>query len=50
MPVRQKAFEAIKVKLAMVLVMTHPDFNEPFILYTDALSESVGAILHQLKG
>src|SRR6266498_3869662 len=31
---RQKAFEAIKAKLAVVLVIAHPDFNKLFILYT----------------
>ena len=43
---RQKAFKAIKAKLAMAPVIVHPDFNKPFILYTDVLGGGVGAILH----
>ena len=47
MPVRQKAFKAIKVKLAMTLVVAHPDFNKLFILYMDVSRGGVGAVLHQ---
>jgi len=28
-------------------VMTHPDFDKPFILYMDVSKEGVRAILHQ---
>ena len=44
---RQKAFEAIKAKLAMTPVVAHPNFDKPFILYIDASGGGVGAILHQ---
>src|SRR6266496_1530684 len=44
---RQKVFEIIKTKLAMASVVAHPDFNKPFILYTDASGGGVGAVLHQ---
>src|SRR6266540_1575393 len=44
---RQKAFKAIKAKLAVTLVVAHSDFNKPFILYTDASGGGVGAVLHQ---
>ena len=43
----QKAFEAIKAKLVIALVVVHPNFNRLFILYTDASEEDVGAVLHQ---
>ncbi len=44
---RQKAFEAIKAKLATALVVAHPDFNKLFILYTDASGGGIRAVLHQ---
>src|SRR6266498_3160246 len=47
MAARQKAFETIKAKLAMVPVVTHPNFDKPFILYIDASGGGVGAVLHQ---
>ena len=46
MPIRQKTFEVIKAKLAITLVVAHPNFDKPFILYTNALGGSVGAVLH----
>ncbi len=44
---RQKAFEVIKAKLVTALVIAHPNFDRPFILYTDASGGGIGAILHQ---
>src|SRR6266498_2673664 len=44
---RQKAFEAIKAKLATALIIAYLDFNKLFILYTDASGGGVGAVLHQ---
>ncbi len=44
---RQKAFKAIKAKLAMAPVVVHPDFSKPFILYTDTLGGGVEGVLHQ---
>ncbi len=45
-PVRQKVFETIKAKLAMVSVVIYPNFDKPFILYTDASNGDVEAVLY----
>ncbi len=37
----------MKQIISTVPVLVHPDFNRPFILYTDASKESLGAILAQ---
>ena len=44
---RQKAFEIIKAKLATAPVVAHPNFDKPFILYTDVSGGDIRAILHR---
>jgi len=44
---RQKAFKTIKAKLTMTPVIAYPNFNKPFILYTDVSDGGVRAILYQ---
>ncbi len=44
---QQQAFERLKQIINMVLVLTHLDFNRPFILYMDVLKKSLEAILAQ---
>ena len=44
---RQKAFDDIKKRIMMALIAAHPNFEKPFILYTDASEEGIGAVLHQ---
>src|SRR6266542_4235776 len=44
---RQKPFEIIKAKLATAPVVAHPNFDKPFVLYTDVSDGVVGAVLYQ---
>ncbi len=44
---QQQAFERLKQVISTMPVLVHPDFNWPFILYTDASKEGLGAILAQ---
>jgi len=43
---RQKTFKIIKAKLVMTSMIAHPNFDKPFILYTDASGGGIGAVLH----
>jgi len=36
---QQQAFERLKQTISTVSVLAHPDFNRPFVLYTDASKE-----------
>ncbi len=44
---QEKAFQDLKVVLTNVPVLAFPDYGLPFILYTDASSLGVGAVLMQ---
>src|SRR6266545_1258226 len=44
---QQQAFERLKQIISSVPVLVHPDFNRPFVLYTNASKEGLGAILAQ---
>lgn len=46
-PEQQEAFNALKLALTQAPVLAHPDWNKPYILYTDASDKAVGAILVQ---
>ncbi len=39
---RQKAFDNIKKRMMIVLIVTYPNFEKPFILYTNASGEGIG--------
>uniref|UniRef100_A0A3Q2ZZT4 Gypsy retrotransposon integrase-like protein 1 n=1 Tax=Kryptolebias marmoratus TaxID=37003 RepID=A0A3Q2ZZT4_KRYMA len=42
-----EAFEFLRDTLCSEPVMCHPDFTQPFVLYTDASQAAVGAVLTQ---
>jgi hypothetical protein len=46
-PAQFKAFETLKMKLCMALVLRQPNFSKKFFLQTDALSYGLGAVLSQ---
>ena len=46
-PEQQQAFDTIKERLTTASVLAHPNFERPFLLYTDASKEGVRAILAQ---
>jgi hypothetical protein len=39
----------LKQKLCEYPILAHPDFNQPFQLYTDASTVGLGAILSQIQ-
>lgn len=47
-PEAQIAFEELKAKLTSAPVLTHPDFERPFVIQCDASMTGVGAVLFQL--
>ena len=42
------AFEHMKARLLDCVMLAHPDFDEPFILSTDASLDGLGAVLSQV--
>ncbi|GBC18044.2 hypothetical protein GLOIN_2v1843776 [Rhizophagus irregularis DAOM 181602=DAOM 197198] len=44
---QQKAFEHLKERLISAPILRYPDFEQPFILYTDASGTGLGAVLSQ---
>lgn len=47
-PECQNALEKAKALLATAPVLSAPDFNHPFVLYTDASDMGIGAVLVQV--
>ncbi|RXN13321.1 Retrovirus-related Pol polyprotein from transposon 412 [Labeo rohita] len=43
-----RAFQQLKAALVNSVVLTHPDFSRPFILFTDASLDGLGAVLSQV--
>ena len=46
-PARIAAFEALKELLSNAPILVHPDYDKPFILYTDACRKGIAAALYQ---
>ncbi|KAE8228281.1 hypothetical protein CF326_g6792 [Tilletia indica] len=46
--VQQESFDALKHAISHPPVLAHPDPTRPYILYTDASKDALGAILHQI--
>lgn len=47
-PACERALEELKDALLAHVVLAHPNFNQPFILSTDASMDGLGAVLSQL--
>ncbi|KAE8240942.1 hypothetical protein A4X13_0g7624 [Tilletia indica] len=45
---QQASFDALKAAITTPPVLAHPDPTKPYILYTDASKDALGAILHQV--
>ena len=43
----QEAFDSVKPKLTQALILSYPNFSEPFILDTGASNTAIGAVLSQ---
>ena len=45
---QQRAFEYLKDRLIQAPILEYPDFERPFIIYTDASGTGLGAVLSQI--
>jgi hypothetical protein len=46
---QQRAFDYLKGRLIQAPILTYPDFEQPFIIYTDASGTGLGAVLAQIR-
>ena len=47
-PEQEAAFKSLQLKLVTAPILAHPDFDKPFLIYTDASGYGIGALLKQL--
>lgn len=45
----QEAFRNLKTSLSSAAILAHPQYDQPFILYTDASKIGIGAVLSQVQ-
>jgi hypothetical protein len=45
----QKAFETLRDRLITPPVLAYPNFDEKFLLFTDACDYEIGAVLSQIQ-
>ncbi|CAH1247195.1 RTL1 [Branchiostoma lanceolatum] len=46
-PACQSAFDTLREKLTTAPLLAYPDYSQPFLLYTDASNQGLGAVLAQ---
>jgi RNase H-like domain found in reverse transcriptase len=49
LPSHQQAFDKIKKVIESELLLSYPDFEKPFHIYTDASDHQLGAVIMQDK-
>lgn len=43
----QKSLDLVKQIFSRTITLTYPDFNQPFLIYTDASTKQLGAVIEQ---
>jgi len=43
----QTAFDQVKQSIARRIALAYPDFNQPFLIYTDASKYQLGSVIMQ---
>ena len=48
-PEQQKTFNTLKQKMQKTPILAHPNYNQLFVLYTDASYAGLGFVLSQIR-